>query len=342
VKKQPWHWNLIHQIAFDNVKTTIAKEVVRAYPNFTKPFDIYTDASTKQLGSVITQDNRPIAFFSWKLSGAQSKYTVPGLELLAIMETLKEFNGMLWGQRINVYTDHKNLTRDGLGLTSDRVAHWRILSEEYAPEIIYIKGIHNTVTNAISRLDYDPKLNTTNEYNHVIHVKSTKVESNHKWILFSKFWSCFSETQDPDETNTIEINHVFANCSKEDEMFPLKVKEIVAVQKADPILKHFFNSNAVYTLERFKVCCRRRRPSSSSVPIEFPRECTSVNPRNCTPEFACKCISVNPRKSVVFTYEFPHKSISVNPSNCTYEFSRRCLSVNLRKCIFSVKSMIIV
>jgi hypothetical protein len=160
VKKKPWHWDSIHQIAFDNVKTTIAKEVVLAYPDFTKPFDIYTDASTKQLGSVITQDNRPIAFFSRKLSGAQSKYTVTELELLAIVETLKEFNGMLWGQRINVYTDHKNLTRDGLGLTSDRVARWRILLEEYAPEIIYIKGIHNTVADAISRLDYDPKLNS--------------------------------------------------------------------------------------------------------------------------------------------------------------------------------------
>ncbi len=85
------------------------------------------------------------------------------LELLAIVETLKEFNGMLWGQRITVYTDHKNLTRDGLDLTSDRVAHWRILLEEYAPKIIYIKGIHNTVADAISPLDYDPKLNTTNE-----------------------------------------------------------------------------------------------------------------------------------------------------------------------------------
>jgi len=123
VKKQPWHWNSIHQIAFDNVKTIIAKEVVLAYPDFTKPFDIYTDASTKQLGSVITQDNRPIAFFSRKLSGTQSKYTVTELELLAIVETLKEFNGMLrlQGQRIIVYTDHKNLTQIGLGLTSDRV-----------------------------------------------------------------------------------------------------------------------------------------------------------------------------------------------------------------------------
>ncbi len=77
--------------------------MVLAYPDFTKPFDIYTDASTKQLGSVITQNNRPIAFFSRKLSGAQSKYTVTKLELLAIVETLKEFKGMLWGQRLNVY-----------------------------------------------------------------------------------------------------------------------------------------------------------------------------------------------------------------------------------------------
>ncbi len=111
-----------------------------AYPDFSKPFDIYTDASTKQLGVVITQDNMPIAFFSRKLSDAQSKNTVTKLELLAIVGTLKEINGMLWGQRINVYTDHKNLTREGLGLTSDRVTHWRILLEGYAPEIIKLKG----------------------------------------------------------------------------------------------------------------------------------------------------------------------------------------------------------
>ncbi len=150
VNKKPWHWNSIHQIAFDNVKTIIAKEVVLAYPDFTKPFEIYTDASTKQLRAVITQENGPIAFFSWKLSGAQSKYTVTKLELLAIVETLKEFNRMLWGQRINVYTNHKNLTRDSLGLTSNRLTRWRILLEEYAPKIIYIKGIHNTVADAIS------------------------------------------------------------------------------------------------------------------------------------------------------------------------------------------------
>ncbi len=80
----------------------------------------------------------------------QQKYSVTKLELLAIVETLKEFKGMLWGQTITVYTDHKNLTQDALGLTSDRVYHWRLLLEEYSPTIKYIKGIHNTVADAIS------------------------------------------------------------------------------------------------------------------------------------------------------------------------------------------------
>ncbi len=71
---------------------------------------------------------------------------------------------MLWGQDIKVFTDHKNLTRDALGLTSGRLYQWRLLLEECAPKIIYIKGIHNTL--AILQLDYDPKLNATNDYTH--------------------------------------------------------------------------------------------------------------------------------------------------------------------------------
>jgi hypothetical protein len=121
-----------------------------------------------QLGAVITQDNRPIAFFSRKLSETQQKYSVTEIKLLAIVETLKEFKGMLWGQDTKVYTDHKNLTRDALGLTSDRVYHWRSLLEEYAPEIVYIKEIDNTVVDAILQLEYDPKLNTTNENTHAM------------------------------------------------------------------------------------------------------------------------------------------------------------------------------
>ena len=80
-----------------------------------------------QLGAVITQDNRPIAFFSRKLFKTQTKYSVTKIKLLAMVETLKEFRGMLWGKTIKVYTNPKNLIQDALGLISDRVYQWRLL-----------------------------------------------------------------------------------------------------------------------------------------------------------------------------------------------------------------------
>ncbi len=47
--------------------------------------------------------------FQYELSTTQQKYSVTEIELLAIVETLKEFKGMMWGQKIKVYTDNKNL-----------------------------------------------------------------------------------------------------------------------------------------------------------------------------------------------------------------------------------------
>jgi hypothetical protein len=70
-KKVPWHWDEVHQRAFNHIKVIIAREVVLAYPDYSKVFEIYTNALSKQLGAVITQENRPIAFFSRKLSTTQ-------------------------------------------------------------------------------------------------------------------------------------------------------------------------------------------------------------------------------------------------------------------------------
>jgi hypothetical protein len=83
-KKAHWHWDEVHQRAFDHVEATIARDVVLAYPDYSKVFEIYTDASSKQLQAVITQENRPIAFFSQKLSAMQRKYSVIKIELLAM------------------------------------------------------------------------------------------------------------------------------------------------------------------------------------------------------------------------------------------------------------------
>ena len=64
--------------------------MILAYPDYPEVFEIYTDVSSKQLGAVITLDNRPIAFFSQKLSIVQCKYSVTKIELLAIVKALKE------------------------------------------------------------------------------------------------------------------------------------------------------------------------------------------------------------------------------------------------------------
>jgi hypothetical protein len=85
-KKVPWHWNEVHQRVFNHVKAAIAKDVVLAYPDYSKVFEIYIDASSKQLGAVISQDNRLIAFLSWKLSNAQCKYSVTKIELDAMVK----------------------------------------------------------------------------------------------------------------------------------------------------------------------------------------------------------------------------------------------------------------
>ena len=119
-KHTPWHWDDVHQTTFDNIQTAVVRDVVLAYPDYSQGFDIYTDSSKFQLGAVITQNNRPLAFFCC-MNTAQKKISVTEKEVLTIVETLEEFKGMLWGQTITVYTDHKNLMQDALGLTSDRV-----------------------------------------------------------------------------------------------------------------------------------------------------------------------------------------------------------------------------
>jgi hypothetical protein len=123
--------------------------MVLAYPDFAIPFEIYTDASNKQIGPVIQQNGRPLAFYSHKLTDAQTHYTVIELVLLAIVETLQEYRTILLGHIIKIYTDHKNLTF--ANFNTDCVHHWRLIVEEYEPEIVYLPGVHNIVANFLSR-----------------------------------------------------------------------------------------------------------------------------------------------------------------------------------------------
>jgi hypothetical protein len=143
--------------------------------------------------------------------------------------------------RCNTFTRQ----RDALGLTSVRLYCWRLLLEEYAPEIIYIKGIHNTVADAISHLEYDPKLNKTNEYTHAMLGVEPEELSTQRWKSFTHHCHSYNEASTPTQAHCFHMNVVFANRSDEDKTYPLTTAEIAAAQLADASLNHLFRCNAV-------------------------------------------------------------------------------------------------
>jgi hypothetical protein len=55
------------------------------------------------------QNDRPLALYSKKLNSTQKQYTTREQELLSIVETRKEFNNRLLGQKLIVHTDLNNL-----------------------------------------------------------------------------------------------------------------------------------------------------------------------------------------------------------------------------------------
>jgi len=244
-KKRPWYWDETHTEAFEQIKATLARDCLLTYPDYSgTPFEIYTDASSRQLGAIITQKGKVLAYFSRKLNTAQQKYSVTELELLSIVETLKEFKGMLWGQNIKVYTDHKNLTRDGLGTASDRVYRWRLILEEYGPELIYIKGSQNVVADAMSRLKYDPDSVKNLSMHHrcrvmahlLVHTSDTSVQLGGEQSTYAH-----KKTSKVADANDI-VNYVFANRTEEEDIYPPTIAEIAVEQRKSRLYKHYFKA----------------------------------------------------------------------------------------------------
>lgn len=140
--------------AFNTTKEILASEdVTLTYPNFRKPFDLTTDASSYALGAVLSQEGKPITMISRTLSSTEEHYATNERELLAIVWALKTLRNYLYGvQKLNVYTDHQPLTF----AVSDRnpnskIKRWKAFIEEYNAKLIYKPGKENVVADALSR-----------------------------------------------------------------------------------------------------------------------------------------------------------------------------------------------
>ena len=74
-KNVKYKWKDKHQKCFDAIKRVIGHEVLLAYLYFNAPFEIHTDASKLQIGVVISQKGKPIAFYSRNMNISQQNYT---------------------------------------------------------------------------------------------------------------------------------------------------------------------------------------------------------------------------------------------------------------------------
>ena len=132
-------WTDLEYKYFEDIKRAVSQDTSLVYLDFNQIFDIHTDARNYQLGAVISHNSKTIAFYSRKLTGLQTQYTVTEKELLSIVKILKVFHTILLGKLLKTYTEHKNLTCKNFN--TDRVLRCRLIIEEHSPDIEYIPGI---------------------------------------------------------------------------------------------------------------------------------------------------------------------------------------------------------
>ncbi|WVZ80547.1 hypothetical protein U9M48_028015 [Paspalum notatum var. saurae] len=112
-----------------------------------KPFSVYCDASRLGLGCVLMQEGKVIAYASRQLRDHEKNYPTHDLELAAVVHALKVWRHYLFGQKCDIYTDHKSLKYI---FTRDRV-EYAAKTMDYDPEIHYHPGKANVVADALSR-----------------------------------------------------------------------------------------------------------------------------------------------------------------------------------------------
>lgn len=151
--------------SFESLKRIITSDQVLAYPDFTLPFILTTDASDYALGAVLSQIqngvDRPISFASRTLSDRESGYATNEKEALAIIWSVKKFTPYLFGKKFTLVTDHKPLTFIKTSDKNPKILRWRLDLEAFDYDIVYKEGKTNVVADALSRIKIDEKYDDT-------------------------------------------------------------------------------------------------------------------------------------------------------------------------------------
>ena len=149
-------WYEQHQHAFEKLKMSLTCHPILKAPNFSEPFEMYTDASDLGISAVLTQNvdetPKPVAYYSRKLLRREKNYSTIEKELLAIMSGLNEFQVYIGQGPIKIYCDHNPLVwLNRLRASNQRLLRWALCLSEYDISVQHIKGTHNLMADMLSR-----------------------------------------------------------------------------------------------------------------------------------------------------------------------------------------------
>ncbi|KAL0541737.1 hypothetical protein IC582_021792 [Cucumis melo] len=134
------------------LKLKLVSARVLTVPDGSGNFVIYSDASKKGLGCVLMQQGKVVAYASRQLKSHEQNYPTHDLELAAVVFALKIWRHYLYGEKIQIFTNHKSLkyffTQKELNMRQRR---WLELVKDYDCEILYHPGKTNIVAGALSR-----------------------------------------------------------------------------------------------------------------------------------------------------------------------------------------------
>jgi len=157
-KNEKWHWDKEQKNAFHALKESLSGTAHLRIPNSTCKKVLETDASDFAVGACLYQieneQQRPIAYWSRKLSEPEKRYEVHNKELLAIVKALQDWRPYLAGTEkpIQIYTNHKNLRNFATTKQlNQQQVRWAKQLANYEFQIHYKKGNENNEADALSR-----------------------------------------------------------------------------------------------------------------------------------------------------------------------------------------------